>query len=151
MRSPRVLIIEARFYDHIADMLVDGASRALEQAGVAWDKMTVPGIYEIPTALAMVLAAQEQGLMTERYDGYVTLGTAIRGESDHYDYICTESMHGQNELAMTHRLALGNGVLTVHNEEQAVARADPTRKDIGGLAARACLRMLDIKRELKLS
>lgn len=151
MRASRILIIEARFYDHIADMLLDGVTNVLEKEGVTWDKITVPGIYEIPTALSMVLAAQQQGLMTECYDGYVTLGTAIRGESDHYDFICTESMHGQNELAMAHRLALGNGVLTVHNEEQAVARADPTRKDIGGLAARACLRMLSLKRELKLS
>ncbi|HSV30361.1 MAG TPA: 6,7-dimethyl-8-ribityllumazine synthase [Candidatus Omnitrophota bacterium] len=143
--KPRVLIIEARFYDHIADMLLDGATAALDAAGVAWEKFTVPGIYEIPAAIAMVLSSGKH------YDGYVTLGTAIRGESDHYHYICTESMQRQSELAVAENLALGNGVLTVHDEEQALKRADPTRKNIGGLAARACLRMMELKRELKLT
>jgi len=145
--KPRVLIIEARFYDHIADMLLDGATAALDAAGVAWDKITVPGIYEIPAALNLILASEQ----AKHYVGYVTLGTAIKGESDHYDYICTVSMSGQSDLAIQHNLALGNGVLTVHNEDQALKRADPTRKNIGGLAARACLRMMDIKRELKLT
>lgn len=150
MTTPRVLIIEARFYDHLADMLLEGATKALDAAGVAWDKITVPGIYEIPAALQMVVTAQEQGTCLQRYDGYVTLGTAIRGESEHFHHVCTESMRGQNDLAMTYRLALGNGVLTVHDEAQALNRADPTRKNIGGLAARACLRMMELKRELKL-
>ncbi|MGE5546542.1 MAG: 6,7-dimethyl-8-ribityllumazine synthase [Solirubrobacterales bacterium] len=151
MSKPRVLIIEARFYDHIADMLLDGAVKALEEAGVAWDKMTVPGVYEIPATLAMVLAAEDQGTAPVHWDGFVTLGTAIRGESDHYNYVCSESMRGQAELSIRHNLALGNGVLTVHDEAQALKRADPTRKNIGGLAARACLRMMELKRELKLS
>lgn len=147
----RVLIIEARFYDHLADMLLDGATRALEAAGVAWDKLTVPGVLEIPAVLEMVVAAQQKGTTDQRYDGYVTLGTAIRGESDHYDHVCNECMRGCTELSIRHHLALGNGVLTVHDEAQALKRADPTRKNIGGMAARACLRMLEIKRDLKLS
>lgn len=146
----RVLIIEARFYDHIADMLLDGAVKALEAEGVAWDKITVPGIYEIPAALEMMVAAQDKGTIDARYDGYVTLGTAIRGESDHYHHVSAECMRGQTELSMKYRLALGSGVLTVHDEAQALARADATRKDLGGQAARACLRMMDLKRELKL-
>ena len=146
----RVLIIEARFYDHIADGLLDGATAALDAAGVEHDRIVVPGIYEIPAALELMLRAQRQGTIRARYDGYVTLGCAIRGESDHYDYICTECMHGLNLSAVANGLALGNGVLTVHDEAQALDRSDPERKNIGGLAARACLRMMDLKRDLKL-
>ncbi|MDA8231288.1 MAG: 6,7-dimethyl-8-ribityllumazine synthase [Magnetospirillum sp.] len=147
----RVLIVEARFYDHIADGLLAGATAALEAAGVAVDRIVVPGIYEIPAALEMVLEAQRRGVPGRpAYDGFVTLGCAIRGESDHYDYICTQCMRGLNDLAVANHLALGNGVLTVHDEAQALARSEPARKNIGGLAARACLRMMDLKRELKL-
>ena len=145
-----VLIIEARFYSHIADMLLDGASRALAAKGATFDVLTVPGVLEIPATLEMVIAAQARHFNAKHYDGFVTLGTAIRGESDHYDHVCTECMRGCNDLALRHHLALGNGVLTVHNEEQALKRADPARKNIGGMAADACLRMLEIKRELKL-
>lgn len=145
-----VLIIEARFYDHIADLLLAGAKAPLEKAGATYDVLTVPGVLEIPTALEMVVAAQEQGSTDKRYDAYVVIGTAIRGESEHFHHVCTECMRGCNELAIAYHLALGNGVLTVHNEAQALARADMTRKDIGGQASRAALRMLDIKRNLKL-
>lgn len=151
MSQTRVLIIEARFYDHLADMLLEGAKAALEAAGASHEVLTIPGVLEIPTALEMVVAAQEQGSTDRRYDAYVVLGTAIRGESDHYDHVCTECMRGCNDLAIAYHLALGNGVLTVHDEAQALNRADPTRKNIGGLAARAALRMLDLKRDLKLS
>lgn len=147
---PRVLIIEARFYDHINDGLLAGVTAELEAAGVAFDRVTVPGIYEIPAALELTLRAQRQGTIGARYDGYVTLGCAIRGESDHYGYICTECMNGLNQLAIANGLALGNGVLTVHNEQQALKRSDPARKNFGGQAARACLRMMELKRELKL-
>lgn len=146
----RVLIIEARFYDHIADLLLAGAKAPLEAAGAAYDVLTVPGILELPTCLEMVVAAQEQGSTDKQYDAYVVLGTAIRGESDHFHHVCTECMRGCNDLAIAYHLALGNAVLTVHDEAQALNRADPARKDIGGQAARAALRMLDIKRDLKL-
>ncbi|MBI5163305.1 MAG: 6,7-dimethyl-8-ribityllumazine synthase [Magnetospirillum sp.] len=151
MNKPRVLVIEARFYDHLADMALAGVTATLEAAGAAWDVMTVPGIYELPAALQFVLDAQAQGTAGHRYDGYVTLGCAIRGESDHYHHVGTECMHGLAQLSLNHRLALGNGVLTVHNEAQALHRADPTRKNFGGQAARACLRMIDLKRQLKLT
>lgn len=146
----RVLIIEARFYDHIADGLLAGAKEVLDARGVATEVLTVPGILEIPAALKMVLAAGEQGNYGCRYDGFVTLGCAIRGESDHYHHVSTECLRGQNDLAIAYELALGSGVLTVHNEAQALNRSDPKRKNLGGQAARACLRMMDIKRELKL-
>lgn len=151
MSETRVLIIEARFYDHLADMLLAGAVGALEAAGAAWDKVTLPGVLELPTALEMIAAAQEQGGAERRYDGYVVLGTAIRGESDHYHHVSTACVNGCSEVATRRHLALGSGVLTVHNESQALNRADPTRKNLGGQAARACLRMLDLKRALKLS
>lgn len=145
----KVLIIEARFYDHINDGLLAGANRAFEAAGITCDRVTVPGIYEIPAAMAMVLEAQKRGT-GPAYDGFLTLGCAIRGESDHYHYICGETMRGLNDLAVRHTVALGNGVLTVHNEAQALHRCDPERKDFGGQAARACLRMMELRREMKL-
>jgi len=145
-----VLIIEARFYDHINDGLLAGATAALEAAGVAFERITVPGIYEIPAALKLALTSQAQGTIRSRYAGYITLGCAIKGETDHYDFICAECMRGLNELAMANNLALGNGVLTVRNEDQALVRCDPARKNFGGQAARACLRMIALKQELKL-
>lgn len=145
MTKTRILVIEARFYDHLADMLLEGATRELDAAGVNWDKATVPGVLELPAALSYYLAANAG------YDGYVVLGTAILGETDHYHHVCTECMRGCSQLSMTHNLALGNAVLAVHNEEQALRRADPARRNMGGQAARACLRMLALKRELKLA
>ena len=151
MSQTRVLILEARFYDHLAAMLLAGAAGALEAAGAAWDKVTLPGVLELPAALEMYATAQELGTTDVRYDGFVVLGTAIRGESDHYHHVSTACVNGCSEVATRHRLALGSGVLTVHNEAQALNRADPARKNLGGQAARACLRMLDLKRALKLS
>lgn len=142
MAKTRILIIEARFYDHLADMLLAGAKAEIEAAGAEWLTITVPGILEIPGALSLILAAGRD------YDGFVTLGCAIRGESDHYHHISAECIRSLNQIVVDNRLALGNGVLTVHNEEQALKRADPTRKNIGGQAARACLAMLALKRFL---
>jgi 6,7-dimethyl-8-ribityllumazine synthase len=147
----RVLIIEARFYDHIADGLLAGARADLDAAGVTHELLTVPGIFEIPAALKLVLTAAEQGNEAARYDGFVTLGCAIRGESDHYHHVGTECMRGIADLSIAYDLALGNGVLTVHNESQALHRADPARKNLGGQAARACVRMMALKRELRLA
>lgn len=146
----RVLIIEARFYDHIADGLLAGARAVLDGAGQAHELLTVPGIFEIPAALKLVLTAAEQGNESARYDGFVTLGCAIRGESDHYHHVGAECMRGIADLSIAYDLALGNGVLTVHNESQALHRADPVRKNLGGQAARACLRMMALKRDLGL-
>lgn len=147
----RVLIIEARFYDHIADGLLDGTRQVLDKAGIAYEILVVPGIFELPAALKLVLTAAEQGNEAARYDGFVTLGCAIRGESDHYHHVGSECMRGIADLSMAYDLALGNGVLTVHNEAQALARSDPARKNLGGQAARACLRMMAVKRELGLA
>ena len=142
-----VLILEARFYDHIADGLLDGVKAVLADAGVTYDIITVPGIYELPAAMSLVVEKARKDATTT-YDGFITLGCAIRGESDHYQFICAETMRSLSQLAVTHHLALGNGVLTVHNEEQALKRSDPARKNMGGQAARACLTMLALKRRL---
>lgn len=133
----KVLIIEARYYDHINDYLLQGAQDALKQAGAQGDVLTVPGALEIPAALNMSL---DKG-----YDAFVLLGCVIRGETSHYDIVCNESARGVYDLVLAHKLALGNGILTVENEAQALARAKPDQKDKGGEAAKAALRMLDIR------
>lgn len=135
-----VLIIESRFYDHISDGLLDGAKHALDDAGASYDLITVPGAFEVPAALKMA--------MSDKYDAYVVLGCVIRGETSHYDLVCNESARGVYDLVLAHELALGNGIITVENEAQALARARRSEKDKGGGAAQAALKMLEIKRQL---
>jgi 6,7-dimethyl-8-ribityllumazine synthase len=137
----RILIVEARFYSDLADELLKGAQDALESFGAAYDVVTVPGALEIPAAIAL---AEEGG----RYDGYVALGTVIRGETTHYDYVCGESARGLMDLSMNKHLPIGYGVLTVEDEDQAWARARRSEGDKGGSAARACLDMIVLKRRL---
>ncbi|MFM8498966.1 MAG: 6,7-dimethyl-8-ribityllumazine synthase [Sphingomonadaceae bacterium] len=133
----RFLIVEARFYDHLNDMLVAGAKGALEEAGHSADVITVPGALEIPGAIAM---AAETG----RYDGFVGIGVVIRGETYHFEIVAGESARGIMALTMD-GLAIGNGILTVENEAQALVRADPKQKDKGGEAAKAAIALLDLK------
>jgi 6,7-dimethyl-8-ribityllumazine synthase len=133
----RFLIVEARFYDHLNDMLVAGARQVLEEAGHGVDVITVPGALEIPGAIAL---ADEAG----QYDGYVAIGVVIRGETYHFEIVAGESARGIMALTMD-GLAIGNGILTVENEAQALARADPAQKNKGGEAARAGLALLDLK------
>jgi 6,7-dimethyl-8-ribityllumazine synthase len=142
----RLLIVEARFYDDIADMLLKGARRALKQAGAAFDRITVPGSLEIPPAIAIALdAAARRG---QPYDGVVALGCVIRGETSHYDIVAGESARGLMEIAIAQRMPVGNGILTVDTREQAVARARPDKWDKGGGAAEAALALLRLKRRL---
>jgi 6,7-dimethyl-8-ribityllumazine synthase len=140
-----VLIVEARYYRHISDLLLEGAIKALDQAGVTHERIEVPGAFEIPTAIR--IAASGDAPPTGRhFDGYVALGCVIRGETTHYDYVCGESARGLQDLALNHLQAIGFGILTVENEAQALARARIDQKDKGGEAARACLAMIDLKR-----
>lgn len=132
-----VLIVEARFYDHLNDMLVAGAKAALESAGHSVEVLTVPGALEIPGAIA--LAAE-----TGRYDGFVAIGVVIRGETYHFEIVAGESARGIMALTMD-GIAIGNGIITVENEEQAIVRADPSKKDKGGEAAKAALALLDLQ------
>ncbi len=133
----KILIIEARFYDHLNDLLLEGARAAIEDAGHVHDTITVPGALEVPGAISL---AAESG----RYDGYVALGVVIRGETYHFEIVAGESARGIMALTMD-GLAIGNGILTVENEAQALTRAKPTEKDKGGEAAKAALAMLALK------
>ena len=147
--KPRVLIIEARFYDHIANALLEGAKKALLAADAEFDVVTVPGALEIPAAIAL---AEEGGHRPAgvRYDGYVALGCVIRGETYHFEVVANESARGLMELSVGRRLPIGNGILTVENEAQALARARSggADGDKGGGAARACLEVVALKRRL---
>jgi 6,7-dimethyl-8-ribityllumazine synthase len=133
----KILIVEARFYDHLNDMLLDGARTAIEEAGHKHETVTVPGALEVPGAIAM---AAETG----RYDAFVALGVIIRGETYHFEVVSNESARGLMALSMD-ALAIGNGILTVENEAQALARARRSEKDKGGDAAKAAIAMLALK------
>lgn len=132
----RFLIVEARFYDHLNDQLLAGATAALDAAGHHHDVLSVPGALEVPGAIAM---AAESG----RYDGFVAIGVVIRGETYHFEIVSNESARGLMALSMD-GIAIGNGILTVENEAQAQVRADPAQKNKGGEAAQAAIRMLEI-------
>ncbi|WP_374763814.1 6,7-dimethyl-8-ribityllumazine synthase [Yunchengibacter salinarum] len=136
----RVLIVEARFYDDIADELAAGAIAAVEAAGGTVERVQVPGALEIPAAIQMA----EDGDL-EHFDAYVALGCVIRGETSHYDYVCGESARGLMDIALFSNVALGNGILTVENREQAWARADRAQKNKGRDAAEAAMAMAALK------
>jgi 6,7-dimethyl-8-ribityllumazine synthase len=133
----KLLIVEARFYDHLNDLLLQGARDAIEGAGHSHDTVTVPGALEVPAAIAL---AEETG----RYAAYVALGVVIRGETYHFEIVAGESARGIMALTLD-GLAIGNGILTVENEPQALARARPDEKDKGGEAAKAALAMLALR------
>ena len=133
----KFLIVEARFYDHFNDMLIAGAKAALKQARHKVEVITVPGALEIPGAIAL---ADESG----GYDGYVAIGVVIRGETYHFEIVAGESARGIMALTMD-GVAIGNGILTVENEDQALVRADPAQKDKGGEAAKAAMALLALK------
>jgi 6,7-dimethyl-8-ribityllumazine synthase len=132
-----ILIVEARFYEHLNDLLLQGARAAIESAGHSHETVTVPGALEVPAAIAL---AAESG----RYDAFVALGVVIRGETYHFEIVAGESARGIMALTLD-GLAVGNGILTVENEAQALARARATEKDKGGEAAKAALSMLRLR------
>lgn len=148
--KPHILIVEARFYDDLADELARGAVAELEKDGATYHKVSVPGCLEIPTAMLYALRSMDSFTARKRFDGFVGLGCVIRGETTHYDIVCNESARGMQDLALRYGLAIGNGVLTVENREQAWARASITAKNKGGFAARACLDMIELKRQFRL-
>jgi 6,7-dimethyl-8-ribityllumazine synthase len=141
-----ILIVEARFYPDISDELLRGATAALGAAGATFDRVEVPGVFEIPGAIRMAVAATDS---TPKYDGYLALGCVIRGETTHYDIVANESARALQSLVCEFALALGFGVLTVENEAQAWARARVAEMNKGAEAARACLAMIDLKRRLQ--
>lgn len=144
----RILVIEARFYEDIADALGEGAVAEIEASGGTCERLAVPGALEIPQVLAQAVAA---GLMPgtaprARFDGAVVLGCVIRGETSHYDIVCNNANHWLMDVAIRHGVPVGNGILTVETAEQAMARATGGREGKGGDAARACLRMIEVAR-----
>lgn len=143
----RVLIVEARFYDDLADALLEGAKDALRARDVAFDVVTVPGALEVPTAIAM---ADEAGKYptAPRYDGFVALGCIIRGETYHFEIVSDQSAAGLRQLGLK-GLAIGNGILTTEDEDQAWARARLGEGDKGGGAARACLDLIALRKRLR--
>lgn len=146
-----LLVIESRYYEEVAAALLDGAIAEIEAAGATCDRIEVPGALEIPQALAQAVAA---GLIPAdagdgRYDGAVVLGCVIRGETSHYDIVCNNANHWLMQTAIGHNVPVGNAILTVDTEAQALARARGGRKGKGGDAAHACLTLIDLARKFE--
>ncbi len=149
-RPLHVMVVEARFYDDIAEELVRGALGVITQAGATFERYQVPGAFEIPAAIRFAIRSLEFESRLRRIDGYLALGCVIRGETSHYDYICGESARALQNLVCTYSIALGYGILTVENHDQAMERAAVNKRNKGGDAARACLEMIELKKRLKL-
>ena len=143
----RILIVEARFYSDLADELLKGAIDALEAFGATYEIVTVPGALEIPGAIALAEEGGHRPAAAAPWDGYVALGAVIRGETYHFEIVSNESARGLMELTIGKRLCIGNGILTVEDEEQALARARPSEGDKGGGAARAALTMVSLRQQ----
>ena len=144
-QKPHILIVEARFYTHIADELAKGAEEALTKAGASFDRIAVAGAFEIPGAIRFALDGMAAG--GSRYDGFVALGCVIRGETTHYDYVCAESARGLQDLALRESIPIGYGILTVENEAQALARARRGEGNKGGVVAQVALDMFALKQK----
>ncbi len=147
----RVLIVESRFYPDFADELLKGAVAVLDEAGVSYDTLAVPGVFEVPAAIRFAIRAMEVHSATTDYVGFVALGTVIRGETDHYEHIAREAARALMDITVQHSMALGFGVLTCDTAEQARERAATDQGNKGADAARACLRMMELKKELRLA
>ncbi len=141
LEGARFLVIEARYYDAIGDLLLRGARQAIEAQGGVIDIVNVPGALEIPPAVRMIAA---NGV----YAGAIALGCVIRGETYHFDIVANESSRGLMDIGIVQQFPVGNGILTVENEEQAIVRADPEQGDKGGDAARAAMVLYDLKRRM---
>jgi 6,7-dimethyl-8-ribityllumazine synthase len=146
LKGVRILIVEARFYEDIADALLKGAVRALEQAAAVSERISVPGSLEVAPAIAIALDAAERA--GKPYEGVVALGCVIRGETLHFEIVSQESARALLDLSVARRIPIGNGILTVDTDAQAFARARPEEMDKGGDAARAALALVRLKRSL---
>ncbi|MBL4801458.1 MAG: 6,7-dimethyl-8-ribityllumazine synthase [Emcibacter sp.] len=141
-----ILIVESPYYQDITNELVRGAVEALDKAGATYERISVPGAFEIPAAIRF--AADGTAI---KYDGYIGLGCVIRGETSHYDYVCGESARGLQDLAINDRLAIGYGILTVENRDQAWARAALDQGNKGGFVAEVALRMIELQQKFGLA
>jgi 6,7-dimethyl-8-ribityllumazine synthase len=142
----RILVVQARFYDEIADALLAGAAKVLKEAGAEFDCLTVPGSLEIPCAIAIALDAARK--RRRPYDGVVALGCVIRGDTIHFDIVSHQSARGLMDLSVARQVPIGNGIITVDSEAQAWTRARPEEQDKGGDAARAALALVGLKRQI---
>jgi 6,7-dimethyl-8-ribityllumazine synthase len=142
-KKAHLLIVEARFHDDLADALLDGAVEALKEAGATYDVVTVPGSLEIPSVITFALDGAAEG--GTAYDGFVALGTVVRGDTYHFEIVANESSRALMDLSIQEAVAIGNGILTTENDEQAWARARRGEGDKGGFAARAALTMIALK------
>jgi 6,7-dimethyl-8-ribityllumazine synthase len=146
LTGARILVVEARFYEDIADALLAGAARALGAAGASFDRVSVPGSLEVPSAIAIALEAAERS--GKAYEGVVALGCVIRGDTIHFEIVSTQSARALMDLSVARRVPIGNGILTVDTDAQAWSRARPEEADKGGDAARAALALVRLKRNL---
>lgn len=142
MPNGHYLIVEARFYEDLAEEMAQGAMAYLKEQGATCERIAVPGALEIPAAIKFASLA-------DSYDGFIALGVVIRGETSHYDYVCNESARGLQDLAIHYDIAVGNGILTVENFDQAWARAAQNKKNKGAKAAEAAMRMVSLKEQFK--
>jgi 6,7-dimethyl-8-ribityllumazine synthase len=147
---PQIMIVEARFYEDIADELFRGATAELDKVGATYERYSVPGVFEIPAAIQMAIRSLDFTTLRGRFDGYVVLGCVIRGETTHYEIVSEQSARTIQELIVKYTLALGFGIITAENRDQAWARASVKGKNKGAAAAHACLKMLEVKRQLLL-
>ena len=145
-KKAHLLIIEARFHDDLADALLDGATSALKEAGATYDVVTVPGSLEIPAVISFALDGMAEG--GTNYDGFVALGSIIRGDTYHFDIVANESSRALMDISVQDSVCIGNGILTTENDEQAWTRAKRSEGDKGGFAARAALTMIALKEQL---
>ncbi|MER9329251.1 6,7-dimethyl-8-ribityllumazine synthase [Mesorhizobium sp. M0152] len=141
-----ILIVEARFHDDLADALLEGATSALDEAGASYDVVTVPGSLEIPAVISFALDGAVEGGTS--YDGFVALGTVVRGDTYHFDIVANESSRALMDLSVQEAVCIGNGILTTENDAQAWTRAKRSEGDKGGFAARAALTMIALKQQL---
>jgi 6,7-dimethyl-8-ribityllumazine synthase len=149
-KKPHIMVVEARFYADISDALFEGAERSLKKGGATLERFTVPGALEITGAIRQAIEAQREGKLKKPFDGFLALGCVIRGETTHYESVCNESARGLTDLTTRFGICVGNGILTVENDEQAWTRARVTEKDKGGGAAEAVLALIEIRRKLGL-
>ena len=147
---PHVMVVESRFYEDIADELFKGAQAVLEDAGVSYERFSVPGALEIPAAIRFAVKSREFNPVRRRFDVYIALGCVVRGETSHYDLVCRESARAIQELVAEFTLAIGFGILTCETKDQAMQRAAVDKGNKGAVAARAALEMVEMKRFFRL-
>ncbi len=149
--KPHILLVEARYYEDVSDELFKGVQAVLEANNATHERITVPGALEIPATIAFALKSLDYDPLRRRFDGYIALGCVIKGETQHDEIVGGESARALQDMALRYVLAIGNGILTVNNHEQAMARARVAEGNRGGHAAEACLRMIEIKQHFRLT